>query len=72
MRPISSCCNRPTLTILGVTVETNGSTEYRDVNDQPMLPDDFWAAVAEGTLVDAKGTETGLTTLVAEELELEN
>ncbi len=64
--------NRPTLTVLGVTVETNGATEYRDINDQLMLPDDFWAAVAEGTLIDAKGTETAVATLLAEELELEN
>ena len=55
-----------------VTVETNGATEYRDINDQLMLPDDFWAAVAEGTLIDAKGTETAVATLLAEELELEN
>jgi hypothetical protein len=63
--------NRPTLTVLGVTIETNGATVYRDVDDQVMLADDFWAAVAEGTLVDAKGAETGLATLVAEELQLE-
>jgi hypothetical protein len=63
--------NRPTLTILGVTVETDASTQYRDASEQPMLADDFWAAVAEGSLVDAKGTETGDTTLLAEELELE-
>ena len=64
--------SRPTLTVLGVTIETNASTEYRNLNDQLMDPDDFWAAVQEGTLVDAKGAETGLTTLVAEELSLEN
>ena len=63
--------NRPTLTVLGVTIETNGATVYRDVDDQPMPADNFWAAVAEGTLVDAKGAETGLSTLVAEELQLE-
>jgi len=63
--------NRPTLTVLGVTIETNGATVYRDVGDQVMLADDFWATVAEGTLVDAKGAETGLSTLVAEELQLE-
>jgi hypothetical protein len=63
--------NRPRLTILGVTVETDAFTQYRDANEQPMLADDFWAGVAEGTLVDAKGTETGDTTLLAEELELE-
>ena len=41
------------------------------MNDQLMPADDFWAAVGEGTLVDVKGTETGLSTLLAEELELE-
>jgi hypothetical protein len=64
--------NRPSLTVLGVTVETNGATVYRDVNNQLMQPDEFWDAVAEGTLVDAKGMETAATTLLAEELELEN
>ncbi|MDJ0793326.1 MAG: DUF5666 domain-containing protein [Woeseiaceae bacterium] len=64
--------SRPTLTVLGVTIETNGATEYRDALDQPMLPDDFWAAVAEGTLIEAQGTETGMSTLLAEELELED
>jgi hypothetical protein len=63
--------SRPTLTVLGVTIETNASTEYRNLNDQLMDPDDFWAAVDEGTLVDAKGTETGSTTLLAEEIGLE-
>ena len=63
--------NRPTLTILGVTVQADGSTLYRDAADQPMLVDDFWAAVAEGSLVDVKGTETGDATLLAEELALE-
>ena len=64
--------NRPSLTVLGVTVETNGATVYRDVNNQLMQPDEFWDAVAEGALVDAKGMETAATTLLAEELELEN
>ena len=63
--------SRPNLTVLGVTIETNGSTEYRDASDQPMLPDDFWNAVGEGTLIDAKGTEIATTMLLAEELELE-
>ena len=64
--------NRPTLTVLGVTIETNGATEYRDALDQPMLADDFWASVGEGTLIEAQGTETGMSTLLAEELELED
>ena len=64
--------SRPTLTVLGVTIETNGATVYRDLADQVMPVDDFWAAVTEGTLVDANGTETASTTLLADELSLEN
>jgi hypothetical protein len=63
--------NRPTLTVLGVTIETNGATVYRNVNDQTMPVEDFWAAVSEGSLVDARGTEVALSTILAEELQLE-
>jgi len=63
--------NRPTLTVLGVTIETNGATVYRDVNEQAMLADDFWAAVNEGSLVDARGSEIAVSTILAEELQLE-
>jgi hypothetical protein len=63
--------NRPTLTVLGVTIDTDGATVYRDINDQNMLPDNFWAAVNEGSLVDVRGTEVALSTILAEELQLE-
>lgn len=63
--------NRPTLTVLGVTIETDGATVYRDVSDQTMLADDFWAAVNEGSLVDTRGTEIAVSTILAEELQLE-
>jgi hypothetical protein len=36
-----------------------------------MTPAAFWAAVQEGSLVDARGTESGDTTLAATELELQ-
>jgi hypothetical protein len=61
--------------VLGVTVVTNGATQYRDSRGESetvMQPADFWAAVQEGSLVDARGTETGATTLTASELELES
>lgn len=66
--------NEPDLTVLDVTIVTNGSTVYRDSrgsSESPMQPIDFWAAVQEGSLVDARGTETGTKTLTATELELE-
>lgn len=62
--------NRPMLTILGVTIDTSGA-ELRDVDDSPMSADAFWAAVSEGSLVDAKGTETSPRALAATEVELE-
>ena len=63
---------RPNLTVLGVTIETNGATIFRDANDVAFpTVDDFWAAVAEGSLVNIDGTETGPQTLLADEVELE-
>jgi hypothetical protein len=64
--------NRPDVTVLGVTITTGAGTVYRDTLDQPMLPDDFWAAVSDGTLLEAKGTETSVNTMFAAELELED
>jgi hypothetical protein len=66
--------SEPELTVLGVTIVTNGATVYRDsrgASDVTMSAVDFWAAVQEGSLVDARGTETGDTTLAATELELQ-
>ena len=66
--------SEPNLTVLGVTIVTNGSTLYRDSRggtEVGMNAVDFWAAVQEGSLVDARGTETGSTMLTATELELE-
>ncbi|MGB5690335.1 MAG: DUF5666 domain-containing protein, partial [Woeseiaceae bacterium] len=66
--------NEPNLTVLGVTIVSNGSTQYRDSRggtEVGMSSAEFWAAVQEGSLVDARGTETGDTTLTASELELQ-
>lgn len=66
--------NEPNLTVLGVTIVTSGSTLYRDsrgATDVGMSAAAFWAAVQEGSLVDARGTESGDTTLTATELELQ-
>jgi hypothetical protein len=63
--------NRPSLTVLGVTIDTSGGTVYRGLNDQVLSADEFWTAVNEGSLVDVKGLETGPSTLAAEELSFE-
>jgi hypothetical protein len=69
--------NRPILTVLDVDISTDDNiTEYFDDrgsnDDLPMDPDDFWAAVAEGVLVKAKGTETSVDAMFADELELKD
>jgi hypothetical protein len=66
--------NEPNLTVLGVTIVTTGTTVYRDsrgASEVPMSPAEFWAAVQEGSRVDAQGTETDTTTLTATEVELQ-
>lgn len=62
----------PTITILGVTIQTDGSTEFRDVDDSALSEAEFFSRVAAGVLVKAKGVETSDTTILAEEVELEN
>lgn len=64
--------NRPSLTVLGVTIDTDAATVYRDEFDQPLSADEFWAQVAEGSLVDADGIETSDNSILANELELED
>ena len=61
----------PNLSILGVTVETSSTTIFRDENDVAMSGADFFARLAEGDLVKAKGSEVSDMTIVAEELEFE-
>jgi len=67
-----------TLTVLGVLI-TSGQVEvYRDANDVAISADAFWAAVKEGSLVDAREDlakdvfpQPGVTTIDATELQLE-
>ncbi|MEO1594553.1 MAG: DUF5666 domain-containing protein [Pseudomonadota bacterium] len=62
----------PTLQILGVTIETNGNTEFESRDDAPISASAFFSSVAVGDLVKAKGFESSDTTLVAEEVEFED
>lgn len=61
----------PSFTILGVTITTNGATQFRDVNDTAISAAEFFSRVTAGTLVKAKGLETSSTTIVADEVEFE-
>lgn len=60
----------PTLTIMGVTIETNGAI-FRDVDDSILTPGEFFNLVDVNSLVKARGTESSATTITATEVELE-
>lgn len=62
----------PTITVLGVTIETDGATEFRDVDGSALSQAEFFSRVAAGELVKARGAETSGTTILAEEVQLEN
>ena len=56
---------------LGVTIDTNGGTVFRDENDAVISATDFFNQVAINSLVKATGTEVSDTTITATEVEFE-
>lgn len=61
----------PSFTILGVTINTDGATVFRDVNDNVITAADFFNQAAAGSLVKAKGSEVADTSIAATEVEFE-
>lgn len=62
----------PSLTILGVTIDTSAGTVFQDVDDSILSSADFFALVAQGSLVKARGIESADTMITATEVELES
>lgn len=58
-------------TILGVTIQTNGATVFRDVDDTEIPPATFFGQ-ADGRLVSAKGVESAQKLIDAVEVELDD
>ena len=63
--------SNPSYALLGVTIETSGSTIFRDENDVVISATDFFNRVAVNSLVKAKGAEASDTTITATEVEFE-
>ncbi len=61
----------PSFSILGVTINTNGGTVFRDVNDGVITAADFFNQLGVNSLVKAQGTEVADTTITATEVEFE-
>ena len=68
---------RESFALLGVTVDTTSVDVYRDVNNNELSEEEFWAVIeieaagGNGYLVEVKGAETGDAALTARELQLE-
>ena len=64
------------LTILGVTAQINGSTEFRNTADQAITADAFFAAVVPGTPVKVRFNQNpqgaSSTPVLAREIEIES
>ncbi|MEO1116554.1 MAG: DUF5666 domain-containing protein [Pseudomonadota bacterium] len=63
---------QPTLTVLGVTIETNAETEFEGADEQTLTAAEFFAAVAAGTEIEVTGVESSDTVIIAEEIEIED
>lgn len=61
----------PSFTTLGVTIQTNGSTVFRDEVGAVLSATEFFGQLTAGDLVKAKGTESSVTTITAEEVSFE-
>ncbi len=61
----------PSFTILGVTIETNASTIFRDMNDVSISSTEFFNQVTVNSLVEAEGAEISDTVVMADEVEFE-
>jgi hypothetical protein len=62
-----------TVTVLGVTVNSSGNTQFRGFEDQPISASLFFAAIVEGlTVVQAKWDPFTDVSAPARELELED
>jgi Domain of unknown function (DUF5666) len=59
------------LVIFGITVQADAGTEYVDAIGAALTADQFFGAIAVGTLVKVRGSDVGGAVLTAQELQLE-
>jgi cytoskeletal protein CcmA (bactofilin family) len=71
LRGFVESVTEPTITILGVTIQTGPGTVFRDAADNVLSATEFFAQISAGSLIEAKGTESADTVITAEEVEIE-
>ena len=70
LRGVVDTVSAPSLTILGVTIQTNARTDFENSSEGSMSADEFFTD-AVGRIVEAKGTVSG-GVFTAREVEFEN
>jgi hypothetical protein len=60
------------IVLLGVTVSTDGATEYEGPDEEVLTAAEFFAMVMPGDLIEAEGSKTGPDALLATKIEFEN
>lgn len=68
--PVDSV-DQPNIIILGVTVQTAGDTEFKDIDEAQLSADEFFASVTPSALVKVKGMFDG-TVIAASKVEIES
>lgn len=72
LRGFVTAVAEPAYSVLGVTVNTDANTVFRDENEVVISAAEFFSRVAAGALVEADGTEISATSILADEVEFEN
>lgn len=72
LRGYADSISQPDLVIMGVSVSTTAGTVFRDAAETLISASEFFALVAEGSLIEVDGVSPGPGALIAEEIELES
>jgi hypothetical protein len=68
LRGVVDAVSPPTVTVLGVTIETDAMTQFTGFTGAA----DFFASVQPGDVIDINGTEIANTSLLARQIQVEN
>jgi ribosomal protein S28E/S33 len=72
MQAVASNVTRPNVTLLGITINTSAMGTFKDINDNVITADQFFAVAAAGKLVKARGGLSGGTITWNQEIQLED
>jgi Domain of unknown function (DUF5666) len=72
LQAAASALARPAVTLLGIAIDTSAIGSFKDINDNAITADQFFASTAVGKLIKARGTLGGSTITWNQEIQLED